>query len=249
MSFPPGTFYVYMEHNGNQYLVAFPSRSAADELWRTIQTTNYMEGQTHRHTPQYWSVALLPREIHSGSASGSSSCFVQRIPSGGGLESGRLLIAFPHHSPDNVNGKCFFIRSAIRPNIYWYLNRTSDRIELSSTQQTRFLIKRRVPLPFDYPPEEDILIGTDDIHIYAFPDDDKTRHDEHKKIVVKYRHTKKNLAVSVPSAANEEEATFQFGMFEGGFGGHYSADQAHGRAGFAYVPSRPDDGERWEFTS
>ncbi|KXN81283.1 hypothetical protein AN958_05331 [Leucoagaricus sp. SymC.cos] len=179
------------------------------------------------------------------------ACFVQRIPASSGLEGGRLPIAPLHPHPDNVNGNSFFIRSAIRPQIYWFYNPTSDRIELSSTQQTKFRIERKIPLPFDCPKKEDILIGSDDVHIYIVPDaGDSVREESlRRSMVVRYRYTKKNLTIAVPSVVNVEDGTFKFGLFDGGFGGQYSADYVHGKAGFVYLASRPDGGERWEFVS
>ncbi|KAJ3562265.1 hypothetical protein NP233_g9682 [Leucocoprinus birnbaumii] len=246
MSFPPGTFYVYVEHNRDQYLVAFTSRSAADELWRVIQTTNDMENNTRRHSSQHWSVSLLPHEIQ-GSGTGPAGCFVvQRI-----LADSLDNIGFPviphNHQPDNISGNSYFIRSTIRNNLYWFWNQKSNRIELSSTHQTKFLIKRKTPLPFGCLTHQDILIGTDAVHLFPVQDDvDESRFRMITRIG-RLGEAKKILFVETQRAESYKNGAFWFRLFDGGFGVQYSSEASGGRVGFVHVATRSDGGERWEF--
>jgi hypothetical protein len=100
--------------------------------------------------------------------------------------------------------------------------------------------------------KEDILIVWDDIHIYMIPESESDRVGVEKKMVVRYKHSKKlNLTGAVPSQLNADSGTFKFGMFDGGFSGQHSSssDQGHGRAGFVHVSTQPGSGQKWEFVS
>ncbi|KAF9444862.1 hypothetical protein P691DRAFT_304842 [Macrolepiota fuliginosa MF-IS2] len=148
-------------------LVGFPSRTAADEFWRAVQESPNNNPQDpeacRRYNPQFM---RIPAPWIGLRLSGwDAPCTVQLL--GGNLGHPGLVAPSQSH-PDNINGRGFYIRSATRPNLFWHLYQKRLGLTLSSTHQTRFIVRRTTPLPFSCRPEEDILIGKDDINIFLF---------------------------------------------------------------------------------
>ncbi|KAF9444859.1 hypothetical protein P691DRAFT_735879 [Macrolepiota fuliginosa MF-IS2] len=230
MSFPPGTFYVYMECDRGQYLVAFPSRGSADQFWRVVQKVD--SRSSRRHHSQYFSVPVLPNKARTEGWN-PDTCFVHPIPNDQSVP-----IAPPNHHPDNMNGGKFFVRSTIHPDCYWYYNPNRARIEVSRTHQTKFTIQRKEQLPSAHRPNEDILIGDDDVVVsFEFNGDQ-----EQTQIT---SLTFNQWGGTLMRGSNG--SSFKFEFFEGGFCATYPKNGDNG--GPVYVASGPGNGERWEFVA
>ncbi|KAJ3555245.1 hypothetical protein NP233_g12254 [Leucocoprinus birnbaumii] len=218
-----------------------------------------MESGTRRYSSQYWTVSLLPHEI-GGSGTGTGGCFVVQRILANSPDQGQLPLLTPDPHPDNINGKSsvfsliaidrhrnaeagfvgvapfrYFIKSTVKPYLYWYWNTKSNRIELSSASQTKFILKRRSPLPYDCLPSEDILIKSDEIQMLPLQDNA----DENRlSMVTRFGQTKRNLSVdTVPVSVDSYSRlrTFVFGLFDGGFGVQY------------VTPSEQVDGADWVY--
>ncbi|KAF9446169.1 hypothetical protein P691DRAFT_777063 [Macrolepiota fuliginosa MF-IS2] len=250
MSFAPGTFYVYIiQHPTNigygytpsfYALVAFPSRTSADEFWHAVQISPDNKPQDPEACRRYYSQYMrVPVPWTQMRLTGwNAACVVQLADA-----SGRPgLVAPPQSQPDNVNGRGFYIRSAMRPNLFWHLYQKRLGLTLSSTHQTRFIVRRTTPLPFSCRPEEDILIGKDDINIFLFPTEDQEG--EMGEMIV--RGPRNELVpVSWVNLPRPDAGVFKFSLFDRGFG--VRAMEGPMSYGPVYVTQRPDAGERWEF--
>lgn len=137
----------------------------------------------------------------------------------------------------------YYIRSAVRPTLFWFYHPNSKTITVSSQQQTKFIIRRVTPLPFDCPLEEDIFIGKDDINIFVHPYE--WQEDTVGEMIV--RNPQRGLlgASSLDvEAVRVEAGVFKFQMFDKGFS-VWSAFSWEGCQ--VCVSSKRDGGERWEF--
>lgn len=173
------------------------------------------------------------------------------------------------HSPIKTNHNIkharfirFYIRSAVRPNWFWYYHPTRKRVVISSTNQTKFIIRRRNPLPFDCYPDEDILIWKDDINIFVSPyliSAEATS--DVGEMIVKGPSNRLIAASIMPNpqtsdtsndadaldVARNKAGTFKFEMFDGGFG--IGDGPITWENGWVCASSRVGGGdlERWEF--
>jgi hypothetical protein len=147
----------------------------------------------------------------------------------------------------------------MRPNLFWYLNPDKQTTEISSQFQTKFIIRRKTPLPFLCRPEDDILIGEDDINIFvASPDwevsaapDIMIAKDSRRSLVAVWTLglSLNNVSSALEGGKDEvarvvEAGVFKFKMFDGGFG---VMDSRSWDGKLVYASTNPGGGERWEF--
>ncbi|KXN81194.1 Lariat debranching enzyme [Leucoagaricus sp. SymC.cos] len=152
----------------------FRTRKAADKFWRYVQEAIYSDQPDigwDRVTHSKVQAAKIPhtrRYMPQESVYGALAC----------------RPADPLHL-DNFNGQSYYIRSTIRPNLFWYYNPDKKAVEVSSQLHTKFLVRRAVPLSFECRPEDDLLIDEDDINIYVMPPEWKDDSDGQEVMIVK----------------------------------------------------------------
>lgn len=82
-------------------------------------------------------------------------------------------LSHPPLSPSLFSLKCttiysYYIRSRAKPDYFWTINFVQQLGRVALTNQggpPKFIIQRANPLPYDCSPEEDILIGSDEVTI------------------------------------------------------------------------------------
>lgn len=248
MSFSSGAFPVLIKWpNGLLCFMTFPNRSTADEYWRRCQQSS--QGKVtlcRRFQPQYFNISISDHDINSQGQEIAARSPLQWLGS-----NGPAVLQHQEH-PDNVNGGTFYIRSVIQPDLFWCYLPSTKTVIISNVLKTKFLICRKEPLPFNCPPEEDILISEDDINIYV-PTPEWDESGSPDEMIVK-GPCNKLVAASTLSADNSgdtrpeqvmEAGVFKFGMFDGGFGAWEGNSSLANRVVFA--SSRVNGGERWEF--
>lgn len=67
----------------------------------------------------------------------------------------------------------YYIRSRAKPDYFWSINLVREgRVDLTNqAAPPKFVIQRANPLPYDCSPEEDILIGSDEVTIAVIIED------------------------------------------------------------------------------
>ncbi|KAF8870999.1 hypothetical protein BD779DRAFT_1613997 [Infundibulicybe gibba] len=138
-----GLFYVYVKNLRDditaRYLITFATRDVADRWWRALSqsiatgTSKYRSIQ--RISPQFY--------IHDPIV-GNISGTIRDDPHAKeflGSVDGRIQSICPViNVTERTNGSSFFIRSALRPEQFWYWNQRKSRVTLSTTRQTKFTI-------------------------------------------------------------------------------------------------------------
>lgn len=115
-------------------------------------------------------------------------------------------------------------------------------VTLSSTHQTRFVIRRATPLPFQCRPEEDILIGSDDINIFLSVTGNEQ---EYSGQMIVRGYCSELFPESWVPGVSAEDRVFKFSRFSGGFVAYPSVGAM--LYGPIHVTSEQMNGERWEF--
>jgi hypothetical protein len=171
-------FYAYAKNINDdwswRYVIAFASRSVANEWWRAVSTssnTKYSDSVRrvnstfYTHDPNQANVAY---SINDAQVAGKflGKVFFTLLPD----RDGRALSVIPvDDSADPASGDFFFIRSKAVPSEYWYVPTLSDGsikpdtlVYVSRTERTRF----RVRLTSERKEGKGtIIIGSDEITI------------------------------------------------------------------------------------
>ncbi|KAF9453128.1 hypothetical protein P691DRAFT_801996, partial [Macrolepiota fuliginosa MF-IS2] len=243
MSFPPGPFHVFFSKSGwLQKIVTFPTRSAADEYWRYLQeTVDQNQYPIRRFHSQNFEAPFPPPNQSESKSSLSElvkACCVQKCEAG--VYNPTKIIPLPPHDqrPDNLNKESFYVRSTIRPTLFWYYD--NGGVLATESNHMRFIIRRATPLPSNRRKSEDILVGKDTINIFLLPD--KNTEGEVGEMIVKdsQGYLVKASSLAEEYLAQEGVGEFDFSLFERGF-------VAGGNGSWVWVALRAGEGQCWEF--
>lgn len=180
-----GLYYVFLKWssaNGNagaaqwgRYMLCFPSRYDADELFREMQTLpssnkgDIMFRLLKRHSPQFWVYDSSEswysiRNIQTqNQLPGFRDRFSMLLLPGFDSDGIWPIIANPVTGPDWVSGGSFFIRNRRQNDLYWYVH--DDHIHTSNSHRSKFRITKTAPGNIDTDPL--VLIRDDDVTVQA----------------------------------------------------------------------------------
>ncbi|KAF8881365.1 hypothetical protein BD779DRAFT_1445590, partial [Infundibulicybe gibba] len=135
------------DNNTARFLITFATRDIADRWWRAVSesvaagNTKYREiqrisPQFYIHNPDVGDISDTIRDDPRAKEFSNSVFFNKNEDQGGRVQSVCPVI----NTTERISGGSFFIQSALRPKLFWYWNQSISRVELSTSQQTKFTI-------------------------------------------------------------------------------------------------------------
>ncbi|TGO44230.1 hypothetical protein BCON_0567g00020 [Botryotinia convoluta] len=148
---------------GGNYVITFTTRDVADEWWRAITDaakTDQQYKEITRVTIQHYTYSNSKINIASTiTPPNKAQSFYDKVfftPF-----SGSLSVIPTRTLTDHVSRKTYFIRSAVSPTTFWYVN-SKKNVVTSQTRRTRFRISFA---DNDKDKSNNIMIDTDGIKI------------------------------------------------------------------------------------
>ncbi|KAK0716499.1 hypothetical protein B0T21DRAFT_454298 [Apiosordaria backusii] len=127
-----------------RYMICFPSRYDADEIYREMEKVPNLVGDLSRLSPQFWVYTgeSLVNQIVAGYFSEHKNlCSIYLLPNADDI-GGPPIIPNPVTGPDWLSDNTFFIRNRRQPNLYWFVHDT--HIHTSEQRRTKFRIKQEI---------------------------------------------------------------------------------------------------------
>ncbi|GAW00584.1 protein [Laccaria bicolor S238N-H82] XP_001878005 [Lentinula edodes] len=243
MASPPGLFYAYAKNIRDdwsyRYIIAFESRQVSDEWWRVV-TASVDNGY-----PRFAGVKRLSAQWYTHDP--AANAFIHETindPKCAPQFLGKVMFTLLNDrdartlsvSPvlnfaDHVNGGTFFIRSTLRPELFWYYHPDIGQILASTSRRTRFDVR----IAAKDKALGTIMIGSDKVSISVAGQQDF------------------NVGVATGSTdlAIQKNGLFQFDFSDfndGNFGLNFLHKAASGDfvQGVVATVTRQNYGERWE---
>ncbi|KAI0050669.1 hypothetical protein FA95DRAFT_1555387 [Auriscalpium vulgare] len=214
-------FYAYVEHVGHGYawraILAFASRSVADEWWRVVSTDSQLPG-IKRITPQFYTTDDI-ETLRAAVRRFLGRLFLTRPGNISPLEESDVPLIPSQPITDYISGNTFYIRCKIDPSKFWYLHPEHKNVLLSREDRTLFRVSAVSPTDG----RTTVLIDSDEVKI-ACPD------------AAPHIYLKQNNDRLSFSTEKNDEVTVKFGSFKKTFKA----------AGMELIRMADGSGEEWE---
>ncbi|KAJ3815790.1 hypothetical protein EV368DRAFT_36197 [Lentinula lateritia] len=153
MASPPGLFYAYAKNIRDdwsyRYIIAFESRQVSDEWWRAVTASvdngylrfagvKRLSAQWYTHDPA--ANAFIHETINDPKCAPQ---FLGKVMFTllNDRDARALSVSPVLNFTDHVSGGTFFIRSTLRPELFWYYHPDIGQILSSTSRRTRFDVR------------------------------------------------------------------------------------------------------------